>query len=165
MTTAHRPTYHPAVGSANSGGFRFHGPRLLVHSRDLRAHTQLKTRQPGQGGEEEMKERSAAELQRQLQRREQQHREGKGAGGRLLTDGEGQSRRGPSSEVAGAPPLLTAGEGGAEEAVEEAQGLDLQAIDLRQFDDADADLSDRDEDEESTRAHTHCAFNLTHLLW
>lgn len=45
MTTAHRPTFDPAKGKANTqaGG-------TILHTRSLPAHTQLKFRQKGQGG-------------------------------------------------------------------------------------------------------------------
>ena len=44
MTTAHKPTFHPAVGSQNMGGFRFVAPRVQVSVRDLNAYTTLKYR-------------------------------------------------------------------------------------------------------------------------
>jgi protein CWC15 len=44
MTTAHKPTFHPAVGSQHMGGFRFIAPRQQVAVRDLNAHTTLKFR-------------------------------------------------------------------------------------------------------------------------
>jgi Cwf15/Cwc15 cell cycle control protein len=44
MTTAHRPTFHPAVGSANAGGFRYHAPRVQKSVHDLPQETTLKFR-------------------------------------------------------------------------------------------------------------------------
>lgn len=44
MTTAHKPTYHPAVGSATQGGYRYHTPRLQFSSRDMPGQTTLKYR-------------------------------------------------------------------------------------------------------------------------
>ncbi|CAD6565781.1 MAG: complexed with cef1p [Alectoria sarmentosa] len=44
MTTAHRPTFDPARGKDAQRG-------VAYHQRLLPAHTQLKTRQPGQGGD------------------------------------------------------------------------------------------------------------------
>ncbi|KAI9733739.1 MAG: complexed with cef1p [Claussenomyces sp. TS43310] len=44
MTTAHRPTFDPAVGKEAQRGPAY-------HQRLLPAHTQLKFRQPGQGGD------------------------------------------------------------------------------------------------------------------
>ncbi|KAK4691114.1 protein CWC15, partial [Lecanoromycetidae sp. Uapishka_2] len=44
MTTAHRPTFDPARGKEAQRG-------VAYHQRLLPAHTQLKTRQPGQGGD------------------------------------------------------------------------------------------------------------------
>ncbi len=44
MTTAHRPTFDPARGKEAQRG-------VAYHQRLMPAHTQLKTRQPGQGGD------------------------------------------------------------------------------------------------------------------
>jgi protein CWC15 len=44
MTTAHKPTFHPAVGSQHLGGFRFAAPRVQVSVRDLNSYTTLKFR-------------------------------------------------------------------------------------------------------------------------
>lgn len=44
MTTAHRPTFDPAVGKEAQRGPAY-------HQRLLPAHTQLKVRKPGQGGD------------------------------------------------------------------------------------------------------------------
>jgi len=54
MTTAHKPTYHPAVGSANQGGYRYHAPRQQFSSRDLTAHTRMKYRKIGQNAPKEV---------------------------------------------------------------------------------------------------------------
>ncbi|CAN8096465.1 unnamed protein product [Discula destructiva] len=56
MTTAHRPTFNPAVGRE-----ALRGP--AYHQRLLPAHTQLKFRKPGQGGDADGRPRDlAAEL-------------------------------------------------------------------------------------------------------
>lgn len=44
MTTAHRPTFDPARGKEAQRG-------VAYHQRLMPAHTQLKTRKPGQGGD------------------------------------------------------------------------------------------------------------------
>lgn len=50
MTTAHRPTFDPAKGKEAQRGPAY-------HQRLLPAHTQLKFRQPGQGGDADLKTR------------------------------------------------------------------------------------------------------------
>eukprot|EP01105_Mastigella_eilhardi_P013672 TRINITY_DN310_c2_g2_i1.p2 TRINITY_DN310_c2_g2~~TRINITY_DN310_c2_g2_i1.p2 ORF type:complete len:278 (-),score=105.38 TRINITY_DN310_c2_g2_i1:54-809(-) len=55
MTTAGRPTWNPAKGSANQGGTMF-VPTRAYSSRDLPGHNKLKIRQPGQGTLEELRE-------------------------------------------------------------------------------------------------------------
>jgi protein CWC15 len=67
MTTAHRPTWAPAKGHEETGGARFFAPSERRMAKDLRAHTQLKYRQEGQG--------SAAELARRDLRMELAERE------------------------------------------------------------------------------------------
>lgn len=72
MTTAHRPTFHPAVASANQGGYRYHAPRNQFSARDLTAHTKLKTRQVGQNAPEEI---ALRDLERELELKEQNNRD------------------------------------------------------------------------------------------
>ncbi|CAF9930329.1 MAG: complexed with cef1p [Heterodermia speciosa] len=63
MTTAHRPTFDPARGKEAQRG-------VAYHQRLLPAHTQLKTRQPGQGGDADTKPR---DLRAQLLEAEAAH--------------------------------------------------------------------------------------------
>jgi len=63
MTTAHRPTFDPARGKEAQRGPAY-------HQRLLPAHTQLKTRQPGQGGTAETQNR---DLRAQLLQAEAAH--------------------------------------------------------------------------------------------
>lgn len=44
MTTAHKPTWHPAIGTEHGGGYRYHAPRQQFSVRDLPGHTTLKLR-------------------------------------------------------------------------------------------------------------------------
>jgi protein CWC15 len=67
MTTAHRPTWHPAVGTANQGGYRYHVARQQFSARDLPGHLHLKTRQTGQGTQAEI---SVRDLKKELEFRE-----------------------------------------------------------------------------------------------
>lgn len=64
MTTAHKPTFHPAVGTANQGGYRYFVPRQQFSSRDLPGQLDMKKRKPGQNTTEEIAKRDLlAELQ------------------------------------------------------------------------------------------------------
>lgn len=68
MTTAHRPTFDPARGKELPKGPAY-------HQRLLPAHTKLKTRQPGQGGDAD---REVRDLRAELMRAEAAAREKKG---------------------------------------------------------------------------------------
>jgi len=70
MTTAHKPTYHPAVGSATQGGYRYHAPRTGYSVKDVAAYTELKVRQPGQNAPGEVGTR---DLKAELLDRERDH--------------------------------------------------------------------------------------------
>merc|ERR1719163_252416 len=72
MTTAHKPTFHPAVGSANQGHYRWHAPKQQISARDLNAHLDMKVRQPGQNTVTEMASR---DFRLELQKREKAHEE------------------------------------------------------------------------------------------
>ena len=50
MTTAHRPTFHAAIGGKEQGGGRYISGVTRVHVHDLSSQMSLKTRAPGQGG-------------------------------------------------------------------------------------------------------------------
>ncbi|KAL8682286.1 MAG: hypothetical protein Q9186_001655 [Xanthomendoza sp. 1 TL-2023] len=63
MTTAHRPTFDPARGKAAQRG-------VAYHQRLLPAHTALKTRKPGQGGDADAQPR---DLRAQLLEAEAAH--------------------------------------------------------------------------------------------
>eukprot|EP00457_Paulinella_chromatophora_P016419 gb/GEZN01017224.1/.p1 GENE.gb/GEZN01017224.1/~~gb/GEZN01017224.1/.p1 ORF type:complete len:257 (+),score=53.98 gb/GEZN01017224.1/:96-773(+) len=70
MTTAHKPTYHPAVGSAFQGGYRYHAPRKQFSARDIASHTKLKFRQIGQGAPQEL---ALRDMDEELKEREREH--------------------------------------------------------------------------------------------
>lgn len=72
MTTAHKPTWHPAVGTATQGGYRYHAPKAQFSAKDIAAHTQLKTRQLGQDAPTEVAER---DLKAELSNREKKYAE------------------------------------------------------------------------------------------
>ena len=70
MTTAARPTWAPAKGGHEQGGTRIFGPSQKFSSRDLAAHTTLKTRKEGQDTHEELRKRN---LREELEEREHRH--------------------------------------------------------------------------------------------
>jgi len=70
MTTAHKPTWHPAVGGGAQGGYRYHAPRMQYAARDMAAHTKLKIRQVGQAAPDEVE---ARDLKAELKDREEKH--------------------------------------------------------------------------------------------
>ncbi|GLE00357.1 hypothetical protein PINS_up009114 [Pythium insidiosum] len=75
MTTAHRPTWHAAVGQKSEGGWQTGGQVSQQFSaRDLPGHTKLKLRQVGQGTANEVE---ARDLRAELEGREQQYEEEK----------------------------------------------------------------------------------------
>jgi len=49
MTTAHRATFHAAIGGKEQGGGRYIAGVTRVHVHDLAGQMNMKTRQPGQG--------------------------------------------------------------------------------------------------------------------
>jgi len=66
MTTAARPTWHPAQGSAT----RSNNTSKQFSSRDLPGHKKLKFRQPGQNTNDDVKKR---DLKEELEEREKKH--------------------------------------------------------------------------------------------
>lgn len=70
MTTAHKPTFHPAVGTANPGGYRYYAPKAQYSSRDLPGQLTLKTRGAGQGTSAEIQQR---DLKAELLKKEKEH--------------------------------------------------------------------------------------------
>ena len=148
MSTAHRPTFHPAVGSSTPGGFRYNAPRQGVHSKDQQAQLTLKYRhsQPNNNSTtddakqqlEEREEKAKADRKRQRGHGEDEQEE--------EYEGRSGSRNKKQSQL-----LLTSGEEKTDEAkadeTEPTVKLDVSAVDLSQFDDADAVLSDREQDD------------------
>jgi len=49
MTTAHRPTWHSAVGGSEQGGNVMVKPTRGYSAKDMPSHTKLKQRADGQG--------------------------------------------------------------------------------------------------------------------
>mmetsp|Transcript_2024 Transcript_2024/g.3928 ORF Transcript_2024/g.3928 Transcript_2024/m.3928 type:complete len:245 (-) Transcript_2024:90-824(-) len=67
MTTAHKPTFHPAIGTANQGGYRYVVARQQKASRDLPGQLDLKLRQTGQNTQDDI---AARDLKAELEARE-----------------------------------------------------------------------------------------------
>jgi len=70
MTTAHKPTFHPAIGTANQGGYRYFVRRAQFSSRDLPGQLDLKQRKKGQNTTEEI---AARDLKAELEAKEAAH--------------------------------------------------------------------------------------------
>ncbi|VDM58482.1 unnamed protein product [Angiostrongylus costaricensis] len=67
MTTAHRPTFHPARGGTGRTEGDLSKLSQQYSSKDMPSHTKLKYRQTGQGTEEELRRR---DLRRELEDKE-----------------------------------------------------------------------------------------------
>ena len=70
MTTAHRATFHAAIGGKEQGGGRYIAGVSRVHVHDLAGQMSLKTRQPGQGTAAEI---SKKDMLSALKDREHEH--------------------------------------------------------------------------------------------
>jgi len=70
MTTAHRPTFHAAVGGKEQGGGRYIAGVSRTHVHDLASQMNLKMRAPGQGTAAEIEK---SELRAALEARETEH--------------------------------------------------------------------------------------------
>jgi protein CWC15 len=70
MTTAHRATFHAAIGGKEQGGGRYIAGVSRVHVHDLAGQMSIKTRQPGQGTADEI---SKEDMRAKLQEREHEH--------------------------------------------------------------------------------------------
>ena len=77
MTTAHRPTFHAAVGGKEQGGGRYVSGVTRTHVHDLASQMNLKTRAPGQGAASDLTA-DKAELRAALEAREMTHLQGLG---------------------------------------------------------------------------------------
>mmetsp|Transcript_35357 Transcript_35357/g.100095 ORF Transcript_35357/g.100095 Transcript_35357/m.100095 type:complete len:226 (-) Transcript_35357:66-743(-) len=70
MTTAHRPTWAPAMGSEEQGGTRIFAPSRQFSAKDQTSQTKMKFRQPGQASKGELEER---DLKAELETKELKH--------------------------------------------------------------------------------------------
>ncbi|KXZ50758.1 hypothetical protein GPECTOR_15g443 [Gonium pectorale] len=70
MTTAHRPTWAPAVGGEEQGGMRIFKPSVAMSAKNLPGHTKLKFRQDGQASADDVR---AKDLRAELEEKERKH--------------------------------------------------------------------------------------------
>lgn len=141
MTTAHRPTFDPARGKE-----ALRGP--AYHQRLLPAHTQLKFRQPGQGGDADADE--TRDLRAELLAAEAAHFAKKN-GTPLLSSGD-DSEAISGGAAAKRPLELTSGEEEDSEAkrrriLEESRDIDADSEEDDDDDDEDSSEDDSDDEE------------------
>ncbi|PNH08224.1 Protein CWC15 [Tetrabaena socialis] len=70
MTTAHRPTWAPAIGGEEQGGMRIFKPSVQMSAKNLPGHTKLKFRQDGQNSVGDV---FAKDLRAELEDKERKH--------------------------------------------------------------------------------------------
>ncbi|KAB8079057.1 Pre-mRNA-splicing factor Cwf15/Cwc15 [Aspergillus leporis] len=133
MTTAHRPTFDPAQGKE-----ALRGP--AYHQRLLPAHTHLKTRQLGQGGEGEAQQR---DLRAELLQAEAAHFAKKRG---VPVDELTVESAAPKRQIEGGSPK--GGSGGTED--EDLEAKRLRILEETRDIDADSDGSEDDSSEEES---------------
>ena len=74
MTTAHRPTFHTAIGGKEQGGGRYIAGVSRTHVHDQSSQLSLKVRAPGQGTADEVAS-SKATMREALEAKEAKHLE------------------------------------------------------------------------------------------
>ncbi|KAM3556624.1 hypothetical protein ARSEF4850_005443 [Beauveria asiatica] len=138
MTTAHRPTFDPAVGKE-----ALRGP--AYHQRLLPAHTQLKYRRAGQGGAADEDEYdSTRDLAAELLAAEAAHfAKKKGTGAPLAIEEDGHETAATAGGAGSKRPLPTGDESGAD-GEEDARARRRRI--LEETRDIDADDSDEEDD-------------------
>ena len=113
MTTAARPTFHPAVGGEDQGYFRMEAGTRQISVKDMPGHTRLKMRKMEAA-------KSREELQAQLEDRERAAKSGK--------KDEDSSSSAPSLSLGGgAAPLQL----GSAEAEKDADDIDAANVEVR----------------------------------
>ncbi|KAK4456114.1 Pre-mRNA-splicing factor Cwf15/Cwc15 [Podospora aff. communis PSN243] len=141
MTTAHRPTFDPARGKE-----ALRGP--AYHQRLLPAYTQLKFRQPGQGGSAD---RDARDLRAELLAAEAAHFAKTGKGGPLPSTDDtsnNTSAKRPATALEGAADSEEEDpEAKRRRILEETRDIDADDSDEEEDDDDDSDSDDSDDDD------------------
>ncbi|KAK1769285.1 Pre-mRNA-splicing factor Cwf15/Cwc15 [Phialemonium atrogriseum] len=135
MTTAHRPTFDPARGKD-----ALLGP--AYHQRLLPAHTQLKFRKPGQGGDGDIKQ--VRDLRAELEAAEAAHFAKTRGGGAAAPLPSSSSSSGAATASSAKRPLL--GAGGDEDGDEDVEAKRRRI--LLETRDIDADESGEDEEDD-----------------
>ncbi|KAI1768727.1 Pre-mRNA-splicing factor Cwf15/Cwc15 [Hypoxylon sp. FL1150] len=147
MTTAHRPTFDPARGKE-----ALRGP--AYHQRLLPAHTQLKFRQPGQGGDAD----ETRDLRAELLAAEAAHFAKQNGG--ALPDADSNESTPPTNSASKRPLELASGGAKDEEdpdakrrrILEESRDIDADSEEDEDDDDSEEDSDDsEDEDAELQR--------------
>ncbi|KAG8810627.1 hypothetical protein FRB91_001239 [Serendipita sp. 411] len=143
MSTAHRPTWNPAVGKEVKSGSR------QFSTRDVASHTKLKFRQPGQGGTNEVDKR---DLRAQLLRAEAEARAKKRKAGGFVGNGTGDDSEMQDAEEESKGVVSAEIEDRNPEEVKRRKLLEDIALDKDDDDDDDKDddddSDDSDKDEE-----------------
>jgi protein CWC15 len=128
MTTAHRPTFDPARGKEAARG-------VAYHQRLLPAHTYLKHRQPGQGGDAESTKR---DLRAELLEAEARHHAKKN-GTYVEEEAATDDNSGPKRAL---DDVSAAEDGEADEADQKRRRIEM----LEKYRDVDADDSSESSD-------------------
>lgn len=156
MTTAHRPTYHPAIGRVHQGGYRYDVARAQFSSREMPAHMTLKSRQ-----DLNSKAQDQQALKQALFGREQKHKQGsteEQSRQVILPDSASSSSSSALASSAAAPASPASPFAPDDDAAEgEGRGSSSPPPqpDLSQFDDEDDDIAvvrknhSEDEDDDS----------------
>ncbi|PUU72655.1 Pre-mRNA-splicing factor Cwf15/Cwc15 [Tuber borchii] len=152
MTTAHRPTFDPARGKEAPKGPAY-------HQRLLPAHTKLKVRKPGQGGDADSEVR---DLRADLLKAEAAHFAKKGKGVPLpeangskspeRVEGSGQKRAiggSGDSDDAGGEPEEGSLEAKRQRILEETRDIDADSDGGSDSDSSEEDSDDEDEEDET----------------
>ncbi|WXC65685.1 hypothetical protein SNK03_011478 [Fusarium graminearum] len=136
MTTAHRPTFDPARGKE-----ALRGP--AYHQRLLPAHTQLKYRQAGQGGDADEPTR---DLAAELLAAEATHFTKKNGAPALIDDADEDDE---ASVSGGAKRALPSGDGEGEDLEAKRRRILTETRDIDADDDSEEDEEDSDDDDDS----------------
>ncbi|CAZ85394.1 unnamed protein product [Tuber melanosporum] len=136
MTTAHRPTFDPARGKEAPKGPAY-------HQRLLPAHTKLKVRQPGQGGDADSEVR---DLRAELLKAEAVHFAKKGKGISPL-EANGAGSPGEDGDDAGGEQGKESLEAKRRRILEETRGIDADSDGESDSESSEEDSDDDDEDE------------------
>lgn len=142
MTTAHRPTFDPARGKE-----ALRGP--AYHQRLLPAHTQLKYRQAGQGGdadEQPTRDLAAELLAAELLAAEATHFTKKNGAPALIDDADEDDEVGVSG---GAKRALPSSDGEGEDLEAKRRRILAETRDIDADDDSEEDEEESDDDDDS----------------